>query len=79
MGKKEFTEFCILYSFIVQKRMGDGSLQTMNYTARNCFYSGIVTNHRFSRVAISMCKGEMVSELFMQVYNKHWVSACRKE
>ena len=40
--------------------MADGSLQTMNATARNCFYTGTVTNHEFSRVAIDMCNGEMV-------------------
>ncbi|XP_065917760.1 A disintegrin and metalloproteinase with thrombospondin motifs 4-like [Dysidea avara] len=45
--------------FVVQKRMADGSLQTMNATARNCFYTGTVTNHEFSRVAIDMCNGEM--------------------
>ena len=48
-------------SFIVQKRTENGSLETMNVTAKNCYYTGSVAGHLFSRVAMSMCDGEMVS------------------
>jgi len=51
--------------------MNDGGLQTINTTARNCFYTGIVTNHKFSRVAISMCKGEMVGQPIVSLQIVH--------
>ena len=49
--------FC---SFIVQQRTGNGSLETMNVSTKNCYYTGSVADHQFSRVAMSLCDGEMV-------------------
>ena len=45
-------------SFIVQQRIGNSSLETMNVSARNCYYIGIVPGRLFSRVAVSMCDGK---------------------
>lgn len=50
-------EFC---SFIVQQRKENGSLEAMNVSTSNCYYTGSVANHHFSRVSFSMCGGEMV-------------------
>jgi len=52
-----------LCSFIVQQRTDNGGLETVNATKRNCYYTGSVTNHQFSKVAVSMCNGEMVRQL----------------
>ena len=49
--------FC---SFIVQQRAGDGSLENMNVSVKNCYYIGSVAGHLFSRGSMSMCDGEMV-------------------
>ena len=37
-----------------------GSLETVIVPIRNCYYTGRVSDHQFSRVAVSMCDGEMV-------------------
>ena len=50
--------FC---SFIVQQRTETGGLETMDVSAKNCYYTGSVADHEFSRVAVSMCNGEMVA------------------
>ena len=49
--------FC---SFVVQQRTDYGGLETVNVSAKNCYYTGSVAGHQFSRVAFSMCDGEMV-------------------
>ena len=58
--------FC---SFIVQQRTDYGGLETINVSAKNCYYTGSVANHQFSRVAVSMCDGEMVRG-YTHMYNK---------
>ena len=51
-------KFC---SFIVQQRTESGSLETVSdVLARNCYYTGSVADHQFSRVAVSVCDGAMV-------------------
>ena len=32
----------------------------MNVSVKNCYYTGSVAGHLFSRVSMSMCDGEMV-------------------
>ena len=49
--------FC---SFVVQQRTDYGGLETVHVSAKNCYYTGSVAGHQFSRVAFSMCDGEMV-------------------
>ena len=44
----------------MQKRAKHGGLEMMNVTARNCYYTGSVVGRLFSRVAMSLCDGEMV-------------------
>ena len=44
----------------MQQRAGDGGLENMNVSVKNCYYIGSVAGHLFSRVSMSMCDGEMV-------------------
>ena len=44
----------------MQQRTENGSLETMDVQAKNCYYTGDVADHKFSRVAFSKCDGEMV-------------------
>jgi len=44
----------------VQQRKEDGSLESMNVSRRNCYFTGSVDNSSFSRVSVDMCDGEMV-------------------
>ena len=55
-----YLTFNFLCSFIVQQRNENGSLESMNVSRRNCYYTGRVVSRLFSRVAVSMCDGEMV-------------------
>ena len=60
----------------MQQRTDDGSLETMNVSAKNCYYTGSVAGHEFSRVAFSMCDGDMVRRvynLFNTIIAKHKV------
>ena len=60
--------FC---SFIVQQRAGDGGLENMNVSVKNCYYIGSVAGHLFSRVSMSMCDGEMVRKELQDNCYKH--------
>ena len=57
------TNIKIFHRFVVQKRLGNGSLEATNVSVRNCYYTGSVAGHLFSRVTMSMCDGEMVKKL----------------
>ena len=51
----------IFCSFIVQQRTENGRLEIVSdIAARNCYYTGSVADHQFSRVAVSLCDGAMV-------------------
>ena len=55
----------IFCSFIVQQRTENGRLETVNVPARNCYYTGSVVDHQFSRVAVSVCNDEMVNSYML--------------
>ena len=60
--------FC---SFVVQQRAGDGGLENINVSVKNCYYIGSVAGHLFSRVSMSMCDGEMVRKELQDNCYKH--------
>ena len=51
------------HSFIVQQRTDNDTLQTVNVPVKNCYYTGSVADHQFSRAAFSVCNNEMVRQV----------------
>ena len=56
----------------MQQRTENGRLETVSAPARNCYYTGSVADHQFSRIAVSVCDDEMVRK------QHHIMHACLK-